>query len=163
MIKLSTGLRNALAGVQGYIQCFDKGCIEIYTGPQPLTADAAPSGTLLGIVSVDGLAWDDTLGTNGLTWLAAAGGAAAKSTDQWKFTGLADGTAGWFRLKAFKGAASPLTGNGNSSDVGALSTTHRRMDGSIAVSGADLNLSNISIVTGAPNTIDVFSFTIPAQ
>jgi hypothetical protein len=65
--------------------------------------------------------------------------------------GVAAGTAGYFRLKA------------NGVDAGTLSTSLPRMDGSVAVSGGDLNLSNIAIAIGAPTTIDTFNWTIPAQ
>ena len=52
---------------------------------------------------------------------------------------------------------------GNTLDSLDYSTTSPRMDGSIAVSGGDLNLSSIAIEVSAPHTIDVFQFTIPAQ
>jgi len=83
-----------------------------------------------------------------------AGVVAKPSTSVWSFVGVATGTAGWFRFV------------GSASDAGALISAAPylvRMDGSIAVSGADMNLSNINVTTGAPNTIDTFSFTIPAQ
>lgn len=72
-------------------------------------------------------------------------------TGIWSFNGLAIGTAGWFRVKA-----SAVDGDG-------ASTTLVRLDGSVAVSGADMNLSNISVTVGAPNTIDTFTMTMPAQ
>lgn len=46
-LKLSTGLRNFLAGDSCYKDAFQNGKIEIYTGAQPATADAAVTGTLL--------------------------------------------------------------------------------------------------------------------
>lgn len=148
-VRLSTGLRNALAGTTGFAAAFANGVIEIRTGNQPATADEAVTGTLLGTVTLNSGAFTPGSPTNGLTFAAAAGGAVSKS-GVWSFNGAADGTAGWFRLKA------------NAVDAGALSTTHVRMDGSIATSGADLNLSNIVIATGAPNTIDTFTWTQPA-
>lgn len=91
---------------------------------------------------------------NGLTFGAPSNGAVSKSGN-WSFNGLpaagAGTTAGWFRLIA------------SSADSGLASTVLERMDGSIAVSGADMNLSNISIVSGAPNTVDTFTYTQPAQ
>ena len=149
-IRLSTGLRNALIGTGGGLAAvFANGTIEIYSGSQPASADAAPTGTLLGTVSKDAGAFTPGSATNGLTWAAAANGAVTKSTDNWQFTGLAAGTAGWFRLK------------GNAADAGALSTTLPRLDGSVANSGGDMNLSNTSIAIGSPNTVDVFSVTMP--
>jgi len=86
--------------------------------------------------------------TNGLYLALAASGAIAKHTSQtWSGVGIADGTAGWFR---FYGAAT---------DAGGISTTLPRLDGRIATSGAELNLSNTSIVVGAAQSITTFSIT----
>lgn len=149
-VRLSTALRTALAGTTGFAAVFANGVIEVRTGTQPATADAAVTGTLLGTVTLASGAFTPGTSTNGLTFAAAAAGAVSKS-GVWSFNGIADGTAGWFRLK------------GNAVDAGALSTVLNRLDGSVAVSGADLNLSNIVIAIGAPNTVDSFTFTIPAQ
>ena len=149
-VRLSTGLRTSMAGSTGFASVFANGIIEIYTGTQPATADAAVTGTLLGTVTLNSGAFVAGTATNGLTFAAAASGAVSKS-GVWSFNGIAAGTAGWFRLK------------GNGVDAGALSTTLPRLDGSVATSGADLNLSNIAIAVGAPNTVDTYTFTIPAQ
>lgn len=131
----SGGLKNAL----------NLGFIAIYSGPQPLTGDSAATGTLLGTVSVGGA------GT-GLTFGNSASGTIAKTpAEDWKFVGLADGTAGWWRFY-------PAAGN-----PALASTTEARIDGSVANSGGDLNITNIAVKTGVPNTADVFQFTMPAQ
>lgn len=148
--RLSTGLRNNLAGTTGFAATFANGVIEIYSGTQPASADAAVTGTLLGTVTLGSGAFTPGSPTNGLTFDVAANGAVSKS-GVWSFAGVAAGTAGWFRLKA------------NGADAGAVSNTLPRLDGSIATSGADLNLSNISIAVGAPTTVDSFTFTFPAQ
>lgn len=149
-VRLSTQLRTNLAGTTGFAATFADGIIEIYSGSQPATADSAVTGTLLGTVTLNSGAFTPGTATNGLTFAAAANGAVAKS-GVWSFNGVATGTAGWFRLKA------------NAVDTGAISTVLPRLDGSVAVSGADLNLSNIAITVSAPSTIDSFTFTIPAQ
>lgn len=148
--RLSTALRTNLAGDTGFAATFANGIIEVRTGTQPATADAAATGTLLGTITLNSGAFVAGTATNGLTFATAAGGAVSKS-GVWSFNGVAAGTAGWFRLK------------GNALDNDALSTTLPRLDGSIATSGADLNLSNISIAIGAPNTVDSFTWTQPAQ
>ena len=51
-IRLSTGLRNAVTGTLGFAGALAKGTIEIYTGTQPTSADAAITGTLIGIVTL---------------------------------------------------------------------------------------------------------------
>ena len=149
-LRLSTKLRDNLAGTTGFASTFANGVIEIYSGAQPATADSAVTGTLLGTVTLNSGAFTPGVATNGLTFAAASGGAVSKS-GVWSFNGIAAGTAGWFRLK------------GNATDAGGVSTTLPRLDGSIAVSGADLNLSNIVIAVSAPNTIDTFTWTQPAS
>lgn len=55
-VKLSTGLRSAMlnGGVGGGVKgALDLGKINIYSGPQPLTADTGATGTLLGTVTVN--------------------------------------------------------------------------------------------------------------
>lgn len=146
-IRLSTALRTALA--QALATGFANGVIEIRTGSQPATSDSAPTGTLLGLVTLNSGAFTPGSSTNGLTWGAASAGVASKS-GVWSFNGIADGTAGWFRFRA------------NAVDSGASSTTLVRMDGTIAVSGGDMSLSVINVATGAPNTIDTFTVTMPA-
>jgi hypothetical protein len=149
MLRLSTQLRTNLAGTTGFASTFANGVMEIYSGTQPATADAAVTGTLLGTVTLASGAFTPGVATNGLTFAAASGGAVSKS-GTWSFSGVASGTAGWFRLK------------GNATDAGAISTVLPRLDGSIAVSGADLNLSNLAIASGVPVTIDTFVWTQPA-
>ena len=148
-VRLSTGLRTALAGLLGFAATFEKGIIEIRTGPQPANADAAATGTLLATVTMNSLAFTPGSPTNGLTFASASAGAVAK-LGTWSFQGIADGTAGWFRLK------------GNALDNDAVSTTLPRVDGSTATSGADLDM-HIAIKTGEAGTIDGFAFAIPMQ
>ena len=92
---------------------------------------------------------------NGLILGQPATGVVGKSAGQvWSFNGIAVGTAGWFRFVA------------SAADAGAAISAApylARMDGSVATSGADLNLSNISIAIGAPSTVDSFNVTVPAQ
>lgn len=151
-VKLSTGLRNAMSGLIGFAGALNGGVIEVYTGPQPLTADAAPTGTLLGRVTLNGGAWNAGTAANGLALDAAAAGGVAKPTAAvWKMTGLAAGNAGWFRFR------------GNAVDDGSVSTTLPRIDGAIAVGSGDAKFSTVAITVGQPVTVDVFSFQIPAQ
>ena len=148
-VRLSTKTRTNIAGALGFAATFEKGIIEIRSGAQPVSADSAATGTLLGTVTLASGEFTPGSPTNGLTFAAAADGAVSK-TGTWSFNGVATGTAGWFRLK------------GNAADNDLASTILPRVDGSVSTSGADLNLSNISIAVGAPNTIDSFVWTQPA-
>lgn len=104
------------------------------------TLAAAASGNLAGGVDA----------SNGLRFSAPSGGMVAKVVDDvWRFNGLATGSAGWFRFV------------GNAEDAGLASTTHVRLDGSIGPTG-DMVLASVAITAGAPNTVDAFSYTIPA-
>lgn len=102
------------------------------------TMTATSSGNVTGGVAA----------TAGLQWGTPSGGTVSKS-GVWSFNGEAVGTAGWFRIKA------------SAVDADGASTTAVRLDGSIAVSGADMNLSNTSIAINAPTTIDSLTVTMP--
>lgn len=151
-LQLSTGLRNGMLNSTGFTEAFNDGIIYIYSGPQPTDADQAVQGTLLLRVTVNNGAWAAGSPTNGLGFDPPASGVITKAAAEvWRGLGIADGTAGWFRLC------------GNAADAGASSTTLPRLDGTVAVSGGDMNLASIAIVTNAPTTIDTFSFTLPAS
>ncbi len=150
-IRFSTGLRNAIAGNVGFVGALDYGIIEVRSGPQPLTADAAPTGTLLCVYTKDGAAFTPGETTNGLNLDPPVNGVVQKSSDNWKGVGLAAGNAGWFRFKA------------NAADADGVSTTAVRMDGSVGASGADMNIPNIVFAVGTPESIDTFIYTQPAQ
>lgn len=101
---------------------------------------ATVSGTMAGGQSAD----------NGLVMSMPVGGVVSKPAgDYWRFDGLTDGTAGWFRFV------------GNPDDTGGSSTVLARLDGSIGATG-DMVLASTAITSGAPNTIDSFTYTIPA-
>lgn len=104
------------------------------------TMSATSSGNMTGGIDA----------VNGITFGAPSAGVLSK-TGIWSFTGVASGTAGWFRIKA------------SAYDDNLASTTLARLDGSIAVSGADMNLSSVSITIGMPTTIDTLTITMPAS
>lgn len=150
-IRLSTGLRNAMLNDSGLKETMADGIIEIYSGAQPADADSPVQGTKLMEITVDAGAFTAGNAANGLEFGAPSSGTVAKAAaETWRGVGLADGVAGWFRMK------------GNASDAGGSSTTLPRIDGSIAKTGGDMSISNVNIVTGQPNTVDVFQFTLPS-
>lgn len=89
---------------------------------------------------------------NGLNWGDSAAGVLSKlSTETWSGVAAATGTAGWFRIEAAV------------SDAGALDSSEAviRCDGSVATSGAELNMTPTSITSGATQTITSFAVTLP--
>jgi hypothetical protein len=81
-LRLSTGLRNfvnADGSIKGALQ---NGEIKIYTGSQPATADAAPTGTLLAtITSGSGARTAEVLATGTVTLAGSAGSVTALTVD----------------------------------------------------------------------------------
>ena len=155
-VRYSTGLLNKLlgdsavtAGSNGLAGILKDGIIEIYSGSQPATADSAVTGTLLATVTQNAGAFSAGSPTNGLEFAAPVGNVLSKSSSEtWQYTGVAAGTAGYFRFK------------GNAVDAGGSSTLLPRIDGSIGTVSGDMILSTTSIVIGTPGTVDVFSITM---
>lgn len=129
---------------------FRNGVIDIYSGSQPSGSDMAETGTKLVTITLSSGSFTSGIATNGINFDETASGVLSKDASEiWSGLGLADGTAGWFRLYD------------NSYTTGA-STTSIRLDGSVATSGGQLNISNTAITTGGTTTVDSATITIPA-
>jgi hypothetical protein len=138
-------MRNAvLAGAGGVKGALANGFIYIFTGAQPTNADTAAGGVMLGKVTKDG---DNVTGINLGTPIN--GIILKDDAEDWRFEGLADGAAGWWRY--CEPGDTPA----------AASSTKNRIDGSIGTAGADANIANTNVVTGAVSTVDEFSITMP--
>lgn len=146
--RLSTGLRNALAGATGFGATMLHGIIEIRNGTQPASADSAASGTLLAVVTLNGLPFTPGSATNGLTFSGPTAGVLT-GLGTWAYVGIANGTAGHFRFKA------------NGADDGGQSATLPRLDGSCGASGADMNM-HTDIKIGETGSVPNFSYTVLA-
>lgn len=118
----STALRALM--LDKFITAFRYGCIEIYSGAQPVSADAAATGTLLGRVTLNGGSWSEGSPTNGLQFERDGIYVGKPTVAHWVLTGITDGTASWFRLRA------------NTPDAGAASESLYRVDGAIGLDGA---------------------------
>lgn len=139
-VHLSTGLTNSLLGTSPLQTLLAGGELLIYSGAQPLSADDAPTGTLLVTINNAGA---------GLNFDAPVANVLSKAAaETWAASAAASGTAGWFRYQII-------------GDTGAASTTAVRIDGAIGLSGADMNISNTQITAGATQTVDAFSITLP--
>lgn len=148
-VRFSSGLRDAMLNTTGLQTSLANGVINIYSGVQPSSSNDAAQGTLLLTVTESGGAFVPGAPGNGLNFDTSIQGVIAKAAaETWQGNGLATGLAGWARF------------SGNATDAGGASTTLPRIDLSIAQSGGDLNLSNTSIVSGAPTSVGVFQITM---
>ena len=143
-VKLSTGFRTALMGANGVDTIMNLGFIKIYTGTVPASPDdALGSAVLLNTIS------NNSTGT-GLTLGTAAAGVISKTTSEvWSGVSVASGTPTFFRHVL-------------SGDTGASSSTDVRIQGAVAVVGADLNMTNASFTSGGTETVTVYNITMPA-
>lgn len=85
-----------------------------------------------------------------LNFGAAVLGIISKNSDVWSGVAVAPGTAGYFRQV-------------KSDDTGVSSATEPRLQGNVATSGQEMTLSSTTIATGATQTIDAASITMPAS
>lgn len=144
-LSLSTGLRNGILDANPLNTLLDAGEIRIFSGAGPSTADDTETGTLLVTINtVTGSGFDLHFQNT------ATSGVLSKQTNTWDGVAVATGTAGYFRYCA------------STSDLGGTSTTAVRIQGAVATSGAELNMSSTSITTSATTTIDTFDITMPA-
>ena len=142
--KASTGLRNALLDTGPFRTVMNLSFLKIYAGTEPADADASLGGaTLLCTISNNGSA-------TGLTFAASASGGVLTKTlaEIWSGNNVASGNATFYRLVG-------------ASDDGSASLTQPRVQGTVGVAGADLNLSNVALVSGAPQSIDSYNVALP--
>lgn len=131
-LRLSTTARNAMATAIRDLMDADVGAasLKIYTGAQPATPQTAASGTLLATVTlVDPVG---SIATGVLT-----------ITDSASTTGVAAGTAGWFRV---------ADNSGDAVYDGAVGATG---------SGLELELSTTTISVGVTVDLGALTITVP--
>lgn len=119
----------ANAAADAAVALANGGKLRIYSGSQPATAATAVSGQTL-------LA-ELTLGNPAFG--SASNGVATANSITADSSADATGTAAWFRVVSSGGTG--------------------LWDGSVATSGADLNLDSVSIVTGGNVSVSSFTFT----
>ena len=144
--KVSTGLRNHMLATGSVKIALDGGFIKIYGGIIPSSADDAivpANSPILTTVSVN------SSGT-GLTLAAAAvSGVITKNTSEvWSGVNVAGGTPTFYR-------------HVSATDTGVSSTTEKRVQGEIALLGAEFDISSLTLVNGAPQVIDYYSIALP--
>ncbi len=138
---------------QSFKEIFDYSVLAIYSGSAPSTADAAETGTLLLKITKDAGAHVGGTITNGVRFEAAgdiaSGVISLLSSETYQGVGLADGTAGYFRLY-------------DNLYITGSSSVAVRCQGSVGTSGADCIMSSTSVITGATSTVDQIDITLPA-
>lgn len=131
--RLAAGSRSAAA--DAVVDRLDAGSgpgtIEVRTGAQPASPAAAATGTLLLTFALNDPAFGD----------AATGVATLDVDPALAATGVAAGDAGWFRAKDSNGTVV--------------------FDGACGTSGAELNLSTVTVSVGLVVTITSGSYTQP--
>lgn len=152
--EVSTGYAERVAlGPESFESAFRDGCIELRSGPQPLTADAAPSGTLLARITRDGGAWTAGDPANGLRFQRAGRYVTKDPAHRWRLVGLASGTIGWMRLLP------------NAPDPGTTSFTALRVDGTVGLvdSTGDVQfwLPSLSVSSSTEIEITQFWYAVP--
>lgn len=144
MPKLSTGLRDHMLVTGSVKSGLDGGVIRIYSGAVPADADASLGAAVL-LVTIS----EDDLGTGITLDAAASNGVAVKNSGEtWSGTVASTGTASFFRY-------SGLT------DAGGLSTTERRLQGTVGTALADLLVSSTTFTATNLRQIDTFNIAMP--
>jgi len=147
-LQISTGLRDYMLVTGALKTGIDGGVIRIYDGTVPATADAALSGNnLLCVIS------NNMAGTGiNMATTPASGVLAKASAEVWKGLIAITGTASFYR---FSGLA----------DAGGLSTTEKRLQGTVAAAGGDLNFSSVAFVANGSNTksVDTYNVVLPTS
>jgi len=143
-MKISTGLAKAMLDTGSFSSNMDGMKLKIYSGTEPATADASLGSAVL-LVTIS-----DAGGAGALQFEAAAVGNTIEkaSAQSWSGVNAASGTASFCRMVL-------------ASDTGAASTTEIRIQGDVGVAGKFLNLSSVSLTSGATQTVDYLAITLP--
>lgn len=116
-------------------------------GGLDISAVANGSGTVT-IVTFDEI--EVAARCDALYFAVPASGSMSKATDTWSGLIGTGGVAGYFRIV-------------RPDDDGLLSTTQKRLQGTISTSGAELNMGNTSLTATETHTVTTYSLTEPAE
>jgi len=147
-IRMSTGLRAAMLTNYGLERMMRYGHIRVYSGVQPDSADLDVNGSLLAIISTDGVLPQPGTDIGGLQMEISEFGDSLSMAGQWMIKGTASGHAGWWRF-----VASGENGEG-------YSPTAPRIDG---VVGESLLLNDTFITLQTDEVVDGFFLYFPAE
>jgi hypothetical protein len=141
-LQVSNGFKEQFAHF--FKELFDGAVIRVFTGAQPEHSDLAETGTLLGEVTLNGVA------DNGLVFEASGPYVIKNPLSVWVLTTIAAGDAGWFRITS-------------SADDGDVSYSALRVDGAISATpgGGEMIMNNVTVASGRTYSIDAFVYTLP--
>ncbi len=144
-MKMSSGLCMGMLGGSGgdkFQALMALGFVRVFAGSAPASADAAETGTLLCIVSVNdtgtGVTFDDPVIVSSVAVISKA------AAEIWSGTNVAGGVATYYRLV---GAA----------DDGTLSTSQPRTQGTVGLGGTDMVLGNTTLTNASLFTLPYFT------
>ena len=146
-LKTSTGIRNYMLDTGPLRDALNLGFIIIYDGIAPLNADEAigSQGTNNVLCTIS----NDATGVGITLEAAAADGSVAKAVAEiWRGTNGATGVATFYR-------------HVGSADTGALSTTEPRVQGTIGLAGAEMNLSDTTLTIAGDQKVDYYLINLP--
>lgn len=149
-LQVSTRFKELILGTNSFADIFDGGIIQLYSGPQPASADMPATGTLLGVVTNLGQSWSPGGSAGGLLFSQDGMWARNHPSQNWMMTVTTTGTVGWFRLA------------GKLADTNGLSYSAPRMDGRVgAGTGVEMHLPSTALTVGQTLPIQQFYFSFP--
>lgn len=148
-MKASTGIRNHMLATGSMAAALADGVLRIYSNSvaAPASADAAIPGGAVLLLEIS----DNASAVDGLDFGAAGNGVISKDISQiWSGAALASGTGLWFRhvLRA---------------DDGSASTTAPRLQGSVGLAGADLNMDTVDLVAEEIYPVTAYNVALPTS
>jgi len=142
MFKSSTGLMDYVLTTGSLQDALTDGLLNLYSGAVPEDADSElGAATLLATISDDGTG-------GGLSFESVSSGVLSKLSSQpWSGVGVETGAATFFRF------VTP-------SDDGSQSTVFRRIQGTVATIGGDMNLETTNIIDGQSKALQSFNIRL---
>lgn len=141
-VRLSTGLALSMLGNYGLKAMMNYGYIDVFTGDQPESPDIPATGTRVATIRTDGNPFVIGSQSGGALQLDQTDTGALRKGGTWVITGVATGTAGWWRW------------HWNAFDNDAFSFYYPRMDGLV---GESLLLASTSITPATLEEIQAFN------
>lgn len=150
-LMCSTAFRSRILGRESFDDIIGGGCIRVFEGTQPASADDPEQGTLLGVCALAGQTWVPGTTTAGIRWALAGSWAQPVVGSRLTIAATVSGNAGWFRII------------GNAADPGGSALSLPRIDGSIGTADApkEMTWSDRALVAGRVYPFSSLIFALP--